>query len=85
MSTKNYLVCKVDLFNLGQQIYSVTEAGQQKIADVPLDRVAETIGALSFMKKINNIHLFGNEEYLDSIVETIRTTYGNDQIEIEVN
>ena len=85
MSTKNYLVCKVDLFNLDQQIYSVTEAGQQKIADVPLDRVAVTIGALSFMKKINNIHLFGNEEYLDSIVETIRTTYGNDQIEIEVN
>ena len=85
MSTKNYLVCKVDLFNLDQQIYSVTEAGQQKIADVPLDRVAETIGTLSFMKKINNIHLFGNEEYLDSIVETIRTTYGNDQIEIEVN
>ena len=85
MSTKNYLVCKVDLFNLDQQIYSVTEAGQQKIADVPLDSVAETIGALSVRKKINNIHLFGNEEYLDSIVETIRTTYGNDQIEIEVN
>ena len=85
MRTKNYLVWKVDLFNLDQQIYSVTEAGQQKIADVPLDRVAVTIGVLSFMKKINNIHLFGNEEYLDSIVETIRTTYGNDQIEIEVN
>ena len=87
MNIKNYLVCKVDLFTANQQIYSVTGEGQKKIADVPLDRVAETLGALTLMYKINNIHLFGNAEYLDCIVEAIKSdsNYQNSNIEIEVN
>lgn len=87
MNVKNCLVCRVDLFTTSQQIYSVTEEGQKKIADVPLDRVAETLGALTFMHKINNIHLFGNAEYLDSIVEAIKSdsNYQSNNIEIEVN
>lgn len=87
MNDKECLVCKVDLFNLEQQIYSVTPEGQKKIASVPLDRVAETLGSLLFMHKSNKIHLFGNEHYLESIVEAIKTSYnyGNDNIEIEVN
>ena len=87
MNAKECLICKVDLFVLDQQIYAATAEGQNKIASVPLDRVAETMGSLSFMQKINNIHLFGNEEYLNGIAEFIKTTYnyGNDNIEIEVN
>lgn len=87
MNNKDTLICKVDLFDLEQQIYSVTSEGQKQIASVPLDRLAETMGSLAFMQKINCIHLFGNEGYLSDIAESIKANYnyGNDNIEIEVN
>lgn len=74
------IICNVQLFDMEQSILIQTEQGVE-IRKAPIELVPELLVHYCKEFNINKICLFGNDEYIDFIVEKL-----NDKnYEIEVN
>ena len=86
----NYILCNIFMFDLHQRIIYVDEKGQIHDAAIAnLDNLSEMITDACNKYNVNNVHLFGHEEYANSVADEIRhygmTKYSNNYINVEVN
>ena len=84
-------VCNFNLFDLHQHIYLVDhEANTSKRLGIcNLDSIAKMMTELCYANDVYKIHLFGNKEYAEAIVQDIDvysgSAYLNGLISVEVN
>ena len=85
MGTNNTLVCYIDMFSAAQSVLFP----DGKEARVALNDIADYIPAVCYNHNIPKAHLFGNEEFINGLVQDIwayeKTNYGKNNLEIEVN
>lgn len=80
----------IDLFAVSQPIYYVNnDSVPQLVASVPIDMVGSTVAQLCEKYQTEYAHLYGHENFLNSIVKTIQENnkekYSNINITVEVN
>lgn len=85
------ICCRVEMFK-ENQIISIFENGKEtKLGEVAYELAGATIAQYCHNYNTNQVHLFGQEEYIESLIDDIRTTnffmYKNNAqtLEIEVN
>lgn len=85
----SYIVSSVNLFNTDQYIFIYDDSGKREIASTTIDNLAEVIVSSCYTYDIYNIHLYGNEGYLEGFIEDIQMynvkNYNTKKINIEVN
>lgn len=81
----NEIICFIDIFSIYQKVqYSDGQEEQISLANLPgfLPQVCSA-------ENINKIHLYGDTAFCDGVADKIRaseiTTYGENNLEIEVN
>ena len=85
------IICNLNLFDMNQHIYKHNDNSKDFISliDIPIERLAENIAFQCNVLNIKNVHLYGNEFYLEPIVNDIKTfgklNYSCDDIVVEVN
>lgn len=86
------ICCRIEMFKNKQSIFICSDDGnEEKIDSVSLDLLGAVIAQYCHEYETNKIHLFGQEEYIESLIDDIRTTnffmYKNNAqvLEIEVN
>ena len=85
------LICTIHLFDLHQYVLlnDGSEPPYKEIAITSLDSLAEVLPQMCDRHDIYNVHLFGNENYIDGLVQDINqyqlTNYSNKKINFEVN
>lgn len=81
MDKDNVIVCFVDMFSLKQNIL----AGGKGIV-VDTIKLPEVLPSLCYSENTNQIHLYGNEMYIEGIIQDIRNNNQNyTNLEIKVN
>lgn len=79
------IICNIHLFELHQNIYF----NDKQIAITSLDNLNEMIPLMCDKYNTYHVHLLGNEEYIDGLIQNIEheqtTKYNNNKIEFEVN
>lgn len=79
------------MFELNQHIYKHSDDSKSfiPIGDAPIEKLANTIVIKCKEHDINNVHLYGDEYFLQPIVEEIKAraidNYDFDTITVEVN
>lgn len=79
------------MFDMNQHIYKHNDDTKDFIPlmDVPVSQLAKTIATQCFTFGINSVHLYGDEVFLEPIVEDIKVCskakYELDDINVEVN
>ena len=86
----NKIVCNIELFSLHQNLFVVNEDGATKINIGTLEDLKESIANACHNLNIYHVHLIGNNDYIDNLIEEIKVynqiTYNNTkEIEFEVN
>ena len=82
----NQIICKYDMFDLYQSIFLVDENGPRLIGSSNMENLADTIVAYCNQYNTFKVHLYGNEESLLSIQDSIvNTKFSQNPIEVEVN
>lgn len=84
------IYCSLDMFAYNQAIRIVEDDGSNTVIYATSDTVAEAIASLCKEKNITNVHLYGNETYLNPVVSNIQTNYNlhyhcGNPLNIEVN
>ena len=84
------IVCSINLFDAEQSLYSVADGEEQKlIAKVPLDHMGKALPEICKEKDIYNVHLFGQKDFAQDIVDAVAklesNEYSENKINIEVN
>ena len=85
------IYCNIDMFAVTQTIRIVEEGSDAVITTyTSLDNLPTTIAQLCKEANINNIHFYGNEEYLQQIIQDTQTNYSlnyhqGQPLNIEVN
>lgn len=85
------IICNLNMFDMNQHIYKHNDDTKDFIPliDVPVEELAKTIASQCFTFGINSVHLYGDEVFLEPIVENIKlcgkTNYAFDDINVEVN
>ena len=86
---KNGIVCHYFLFDLYQTIQEVKDGEVEQIGVTTMKDLGKQIGEYCANKKINYVHLYGDNIYAKKIIEDIDKfsgkMYSNNKIEIEVN
>ena len=85
------ICCRVEMF-ADKQIISLYERGEEtKLDEVSFELAGAMIAQYCHNYETNKIHLYGQEDYIESLIDDIRTTdmfmYRNDAkiFDIEVN
>ena len=85
------IICNINLFDADQSLYQMQEgwAGPVLIAKVPLDHMGRALPDICKEKDVYNVHLFGHEDFIKDIVNTVAEEetklYSEQKINIEVN
>lgn len=85
------IICNLNMFDMNQHVYKHNNNTKDFIplADVPISKLAKTITAQCCTFGINSVHLYGDEVFLEPIIEDIKicskTEYKLDDIKVEVN
>ena len=85
------ICCRIEMFKDTQTISIFDGEKETKLADIDYELAGATIAQYCHNMNTNKIHLFGQEEYIESLIDDIRTTnffmYKNEAqvLEIEVN
>lgn len=85
------IICNLNLFDMNQHIYKHSDDSKDFISliDVPMEELAKNIALQCYNLNIKNVHLYGDEFYLQPIVEDIKAfgkfNYSCDDINVEVN
>ena len=83
------IVCHYFLFDLHQTIQEVDNGEVKSIGMTTMKNLGRYIGEYCANKKINYVHLYGDNVYAKKIIEDIDKfsgkMYSNNKIEIEVN
>lgn len=78
----------VNMFSANQDIIYVDENMTKPIANIPVDRIGETLAGFVPAKNINEIEIHGNKEYAEQILFDIKqylnTTY-SENVRITIN
>ena len=86
---KNGILCHYFLFDLHQTIQEVKDGEVEQIGVTTMKDLGKQIGEYCANKKINYVHLYGDNIYAKKIIEDIDKfsgkMYSNNKIEIEVN
>lgn len=86
---KNGILCHYFLFDLYQTIQEVKDGEVEQIGVTTMKDLGKQIGEYCANKKINYVHLYGDNIYAKKIIEDIDKfsgkMYSNNKIEIEVN
>ena len=86
---KNGILCHYFLFDLHQTIQEVKDGEVEQIGVTTMKDLGKQIGEYCANKKINYVHLYGDNVYAKKIIEDIDKfsgkMYSNNKIEIEVN
>lgn len=82
------LTCNFNLYDLHQSIYLIDEETEtmKKLCICTVDEIGNHMAQLASQLDINKIHLYGNNEYVNDIVNKIQSSnYNSNNIKIEVN
>ncbi len=83
------IYCDVNMFDNIQHIHIVDNQGNNTIVNCVQPFLGNQIAELCYQQNINNIHLFGNQKYLQGIITDInyayKLKYSNQDLNIEVN
>lgn len=84
------IVCGFKLYELHQLIEFVSSEGEvEQVAISSLEHMGEDIAQACAKYNTNKVHLFGNANYAEKLIEDIKTysviNYNKNNIEIEVN
>ena len=86
---KDGILCHYFLFDLHQTIQEVKDGEVEQIGVTTMKDLGKQIGEYCAIKKINYVHLYGDNIYTKKIIEDIDKfsgkMYSNNKIEIEVN
>jgi len=68
-------------------IYNNTDSlDPDSVVTLPLNQLATALPQLCFSNNINNLHIFGPEEYCTGLAEQIKVNhFSNKELNIEVN
>lgn len=81
----NTIICQIEMFSKSQSV--IFPDGKE--ARVALEDITSYIPAVCYNHHIPKVHLFGNEEYIAGLLQEMwayeKTTYGKNELEIEVN
>ena len=82
------LTCNFNLYDLHQSIFLVDQEEDtvKKLCICSIDEIGNHMAQLASQLDVNNIHLYGNKDYAESIINTIRqSNYNSNDLRIEVN
>ena len=85
------IICHFSLFDLHQNVYLVDSETEthKHIAATTMEELGQIIANSCQATGTNKVHLFGNKQYADAIINDIdiysNQAYSNHVIEIEVN
>lgn len=86
------IVCHVNMFDLYQKVYVIDTNNKpvQLLGEVTVKQLHELIVQSCHCNNTNQVHLYGQDSYLEMIIQGIHTyhntNYSNDQnIIVEVN
>ena len=82
------LTCNFNLYDLHQSIYFIDEETNtiKKLCICTVDEIGNHMAQLANQLDINIIHLYGNDEYINDIVNRIQSSnYNSNNLKIEVN
>ena len=85
------IICNVNVFDLNQTIYLIDEYNAQNVIKTTnLTILGNDIAKICKQKKCYKVHLFGSQVYLEDMVipqikEYLGSTFGLDELELEVN
>lgn len=84
------VICNFNMFDIEQTVYIYTDSNTTPIARCSMDELGEIITNICFNSNINNVHLFGDTKYVESILHDIDlhsgcSAYSNGMIKVEVN
>lgn len=83
------IICHFNLFDLHQKVILTSGDDSRCIAVTTLEELGEQLAAGCLKYNITSVHLFGNSDYAQSIIEDFdkhsNLAYSNKEIEIEVN
>lgn len=83
------IVCKVSMFDLHQEICLVDGDETKVIAISHTSSLGPDVAMMCEKHDVDNVHLFGNEDYLQQAIAELRqenvVKYGNRNLNIEVN
>ena len=85
------IICNVNVFDLNQTIYLIDEYNAQNVIKTTnLTILGNVIAKVCQQKKCYKVHLFGSQVYLEDMVipqikEYLGSTFGLDELELEVN
>lgn len=84
------LVCIINMFAFEQKVILYKDDHTKEILGMtPLETLDIFISDTCYSKKVNKIHLYGPEEYVNNLIEDIieysATNYLNTKLEFEVN
>lgn len=85
------IICNLNLFDMNQHIYKHSDSSKDfiSLADIPIEGLAENIAFQCNVLNIKNVHLYGDELYLEPIADDIKTfgkfNYSCNDINVEVN
>lgn len=81
----NEITCFVDMFAAHQKV----EYSDGQVERVSLTDLTKFLPQVCFSENINRIHLYGDAQFCNGVANDIRmiavSTYGQNDIEIEVN
>lgn len=78
------LICRLNLFELNQEIYLVTENTFEKISQANLNDLSTALSAIAAERNVKIVHIFGNPDYAMQIKQELRLKFSNN-IEVEIN
>lgn len=77
------------MFELHQPICIVDDEKETVVAISNLESLGRDLANLCHVHQVNHVHLFGNEEYANQIIQDLKEqaslAYSNENIIIEVN
>jgi hypothetical protein len=69
------ICCKVEMFSNKQGIYvKEDDFNETKLDSVPLEMAGAVIAQYCYDYNTNKIHLFGQEDFLESLIDDIKVT-----------
>ena len=85
------IICNLNMFDMNQYIYKHNDNTKDfiPIGEVPVEALAQKIATECKINEIHFVHLYGDEIFLEPIVENIKEfgkqNYAFEDINVEVN
>lgn len=81
----NEIICNINLFSLNQYV----DFPDGRSMQVPFENLPHFLQGVCYEEGIYTIHLFGNEKFIEGIIEDIKSyeimSYSENKIKFEVN